>query len=376
MKAIVCEMCGSQDIVKQDGMYICQSCGTKYDIEEAKRLLIEVTVNNSEKIRKLYLAARQARDSNDSKTAEEYYGLILQEEPSSWEAAFYKTYYRAMQTNILNIASAGNLVRNCLPTVFNLMDQSLSDMSSKKIATAEVCLRVTVLCNILESSARNTFKSSYDSSGTATSLHMSCIKSYAERAESVYNLLLALGNTVEIYYPQESEMQELAVKAWKDGLQYWANIYFIYDEYEKNKQIIDDRYGAKVRKYEPSYTIPAPNTDGFPFYFLAAGSKRLKQIRKSYNANSTEGCYIATAVYGSYDCPQVWTLRRYRDEKLAASWYGRVFIHTYYAVSPTLVRLFGETTWFNKIWRPRLDGIVAKLNANGVKDTPYQDKTW
>ena len=27
-----------------------------------------------------------------------------------------------------------------------------------------------------------------------------------------------------------------------------------------------------------------------------------------------QGCYIATCVYGSYDCPQVWILRRYRDE--------------------------------------------------------------
>ena len=41
------------------------------------------------------------------------------------------------------------------------------------------------------------------------------------------------------------------------------------------------------------------------------------------------GCYGVTAVYGSYDCLQVWTLRRYRDNDLAATWYGRMFIHTY-----------------------------------------------
>lgn len=28
-------------------------------------------------------------------------------------------------------------------------------------------------------------------------------------------------------------------------------------------------------------------------------------------------CYVATAVYGSYDCPQVWILERYRDYTLA-----------------------------------------------------------
>lgn len=26
-----------------------------------------------------------------------------------------------------------------------------------------------------------------------------------------------------------------------------------------------------------------------------------------------KGCYVATCVYGSYDCPEVWTLRRFRD---------------------------------------------------------------
>ncbi len=88
------------------------------------------------------------------------------------------------------------------------------------------------------------------------------------------------------------------------------------------------------------------------------------------------GCYVATAVYGSYDCPQVWTLRRYRDYTLAETWYGRAFIRTYYAISPILVNLFGHTKWFKKIWKGKLDRMVANLNAKGVKDTPYEDRNW
>ena len=89
-----------------------------------------------------------------------------------------------------------------------------------------------------------------------------------------------------------------------------------------------------------------------------------------------KGCYVATAVYGSYDCPEVWTLRRYRDNTLASTWYGRAFIKTYYAVSPTLVKWFGNTDWFKNMWKPTLDRMVAKLNNNGVEDTPYNDKQW
>lgn len=86
------------------------------------------------------------------------------------------------------------------------------------------------------------------------------------------------------------------------------------------------------------------------------------------------GCYIATAIYGSYDCPQVWTLRRFRDNVLAKSWYGRAFIRIYYAVSPTLVKWFGNENWFRKICKGKLDTFVKKLQNQGFKSTSYDDK--
>ena len=95
----------------------------------------------------------------------------------------------------------------------------------------------------------------------------------------------------------------------------------------------------------------------------------------SYNHYS-EGCYVATCVYGSYDCPQVWTLRRFRDYTLAKSFLGRAFIRTYYAVSPTIVKWFGETKWFKKTWQGVLDKMVQRLNENGVDNTPYNDRKW
>ena len=93
-------------------------------------------------------------------------------------------------------------------------------------------------------------------------------------------------------------------------------------------------------------------------------------------SDSQQGCYVATAVYGSYDCPEVWTLRRFRDEVLAQSWYGRLFIRAYYTVSPTVVRLFGETEWFQNFWRGKLDRMVSGLQADGFASTPYKDIDW
>lgn len=90
--------------------------------------------------------------------------------------------------------------------------------------------------------------------------------------------------------------------------------------------------------------------------------------------SSSGGCYIATAVYGSYDCPEVWTFRRYRDEHLASSVVGRMFIKTYYAISPMVVKRFGESEWFNRFWRGKLDRIADNLKRKGYDDTPYADR--
>ena len=100
--------------------------------------------------------------------------------------------------------------------------------------------------------------------------------------------------------------------------------------------------------------------------------------RKKYGytrkRKKSSGCYIATAVYGSYDCPEVWTLRRYRDYTLAETLPGRLFINLYYAISPTLVKWFGEALWFKNIWKRKLDRMVKRLNDEGVANTPYQDR--
>lgn len=44
MKRLTCEMCGSTDLIKQDGVFVCQTCGCKYSIEEAKKMMVEGTV--------------------------------------------------------------------------------------------------------------------------------------------------------------------------------------------------------------------------------------------------------------------------------------------------------------------------------------------
>lgn len=90
--------------------------------------------------------------------------------------------------------------------------------------------------------------------------------------------------------------------------------------------------------------------------------------------SSSGGCYIATCVYGSYDCPEVWVLRRYRDYHMKNTILGRWFIRMYYRYSPKVVAKYGDCQWFHNCVRPILNRIVRKLSSSGIKNTPYTDQ--
>lgn len=74
------------------------------------------------------------------------------------------------------------------------------------------------------------------------------------------------------------------------------------------------------------------------------------------------GCYIASAVYGSYTCPEVVALRRYRDDYLSNTLFGRAFIRVYYALSPFFAKRIRSDSWCGRKIRAFLDRRVEKLN--------------
>lgn len=65
MKAVICEMCNSNQMRKENGLFVCQNCGTQYTAEEAQKLLVEieggVKIDKQDEISDLYVAARNAR---------------------------------------------------------------------------------------------------------------------------------------------------------------------------------------------------------------------------------------------------------------------------------------------------------------------------
>lgn len=111
MEAIKCELCGSNDLVKKDGVYVCQYCGTQYTIEEARNLLrtaeggIDVSgstvkVDNTGFVKKYLENARRAKAKakEDWAEVEKYYNMVEQNDPSNIEAIFYSAYGKVMQS--------------------------------------------------------------------------------------------------------------------------------------------------------------------------------------------------------------------------------------------------------------------------------------
>lgn len=96
MKQLTCEMCGSTELLKQDGVFVCQTCGTKYSVEEAKKMMVEgtvevtgtVKVDNSAAIENYLKMAKSALESSNNEEAENYANKIIELDPkcsAAWE---------------------------------------------------------------------------------------------------------------------------------------------------------------------------------------------------------------------------------------------------------------------------------------------------
>lgn len=110
MKQLRCEMCGSSDLIKQDGVFVCQSCGCKYSVEEARKMMVEgvvevtgtVKVDSSDRIDNMLINAKRAFSDRKFAEAEKLFGLVLNEDPENATAILYQG---------LSLGWQGNTVR-------------------------------------------------------------------------------------------------------------------------------------------------------------------------------------------------------------------------------------------------------------------------
>lgn len=207
MQKMQCEMCGSTDIIKQDGVYVCQYCGCKYTPEEAKKLLGTVRIDNTERLANLYQLARRAKDENNTSLAAKYYNQIVVENPNDWEAVFYSTYYTAMECKIAEITTAATTITNNFPTVFKLIAENVQEEKRSDIF-AEISTRISALSQILENAAVEHYNS-----------HMSVSGVFSESSARITAIIYMVEKFADYMVECFKSSPEVAVSIYKSALE-------------------------------------------------------------------------------------------------------------------------------------------------------------
>ncbi|MDE5802320.1 MAG: hypothetical protein K2I22_05310 [Lachnospiraceae bacterium] len=370
-----CTQCGANievDDTKEAG--ICKFCGTAFITEKAITSYNTYVTNNfaganinvvGGDIKNLLEIATNSLNGGNGKEAFEYANKALEIKADSSEAWIIKM--RALEyVGTIGDPRVGEVV-TCGKSAIQYATDEKKEEAENEVYKYYLSRALSLLVIATEkindvTQLKQTFQTfAVVSALTAGQRTMQADSGTVNLMEGLSNNALLLKLAVPKEKISDSEEYQNLVKA-------VANQYV---EYSKG---LTERYAIYGTKLLDNAVESRRKILGFFKDGLSEENKNTVSENEINNEATNNGCYIATCVYGSYDCPQVWTLRRFRDYTLDETWYGRLFIKCYYAISPTLVKWFGEMKWFKSFWKTRLDKMVQALQEKGVSDARYQDK--
>ena len=160
MKQLQCEICGGTDIIKENGVFVCKTCGCKYSVDEIRKIMfdgaVEVTgtvkVDNSsqkqEKINNYYKMAQASLDSRDVDGVITYCDKILELDSENYQAWVMKAKVAGWGSSLANIK---------IPHAISAAKRAvlLSPDEKKGPVAAEIYTNIKTQLNSLLSNARN-----------------------------------------------------------------------------------------------------------------------------------------------------------------------------------------------------------------------------
>ena len=252
MKELVCDMCGSNNIIKQDGLFVCQACNTKYSIEEARKMMFGETVeiegtvkiDSSDELNNLYALARRMRETNDSKYALQYYEKILIKDPNSWEAQFCVGLYRFYNYNKVTNEVMEDFNRSIISSVLVIKDE-LTDDDEKTQALAFITNELIDACSdifdvnykyIKKTSNKNLVGEKYDILMTTS------------------HILFDYGDSV---IGINNKTRNFAIGCWETAIDWGTKFNYLFNRSTKkeHKNLIES-YVQKIQQYNPQYKAP------------------------------------------------------------------------------------------------------------------------
>ena len=253
MKPLTCEMCGSTDVVREEDLYVCRHCGTKYTPEAARKIMIEgpvdvsgstVKVDTSKGLENLRILARQACEEDDWIGAAKYYETIRLKSPNDWESAFKSAYYKAASCLKEELYSDGTILCNHLHTVMDI------------VKTSETTAQQIGIVQQLYEYCEN-FAEKFDSINI-------------DREDLCANLYGSIGDAIFAVFGEDTAFKTISIEAWKKCVRHMRHAMLLNSEYRHQSSNNYDSYIAKLQHYEPSCLKPGMSI-GVESFLLNAG---------------------------------------------------------------------------------------------------------
>ena len=200
MKRMYCEMCGGSDLIKQDGVFVCESCGCKYSVEEARKMMVEIEgtvdvsgstikVDNSAFVEKYLANARRAKEKEDWEETEKYYNLVEQNDPDNIEAIFYSAYGKAKSTlvdaDIYKRQAAFKVLKNCISIIDDHYKPERRKENKEAISSMGIDLGKMILSNFVYNRRTDGYGFSTDDRGQTYALFAGLLEGFKESMDNI-----------------------------------------------------------------------------------------------------------------------------------------------------------------------------------------------
>lgn len=314
---LVCSNCKGE-IQLNDNMETgyCLYCGTKILI---KNEIQKIELSDMPKKDNYLNIANSAYKAGNYEEAIIYYNKVLEVDSRNWNAVYYKGLARAWKSSLVdpNIIEAVYGAKEAIEIYINTENPSTDDVEKFKATVVNDIYDILSNYAVLSKKHYHEFQDMqssapeyWDRIDYCTGIARYCISLISEnmlikkyyrntKFVMVHLLLLLLKEKCDIRYYKSTSGMNLVHKI---------------DANERLKAVsLFDSLVGEVKKHGIEMDIP--------------------EIRRNDGS-----CYIATAIYGSYDSPEVVILRRFRDNTLYKYSLGRLFIKVYYLLSPPMIK--------------------------------------
>lgn len=208
-----------------------------------------------------YVLARRAFDLQNYSEASMYYNQLKEENPNDWEAVFFSVCAKAHRVSTPETTNILQIVLSTFSDVFDIILDLETEAEAVGAFTKILC-SVASLVNKLVEQAKIEYYNKIEKNYTDRNL-------YIETSWICWAVTDTLSSCIEEYiksilyskrYPQ---LIDEMIKLIKVGIEILVELYS-FVSIGKRKAVQNDINisTAKVRKYEPNYNAPRPNTFG------------------------------------------------------------------------------------------------------------------